>query len=62
MHHVRHIRKMAGRKPTGFTAVMGRLNRKQVPVCEACHRRIHVGDYDGIRLQDLAYDFAAWPQ
>jgi hypothetical protein len=61
MHHVRHIRKMGGAKPKGFTAVMGQLNRKQVPVCHDCHRKIHRGEYDGISLQDLAYDFAAWP-
>jgi len=59
MHHVRHIRKMGQKKPTGFLAVMRALNRKQVPVCEGCHQKIHRGEYDGIRLQDLAYDFAA---
>jgi group II intron reverse transcriptase/maturase len=61
MHHVRHIRKMGAKKPTGFLALMRALNRKQVPVCEACHRKIHLGEYDGIRLQDLAYDFIARP-
>ena len=59
MHHVRHIRKMGDKKPTGFTAVMRALNRKQVPVCKKCHDGIHRGDYDGISMQDLAYDFAA---
>lgn len=59
MHHVRHIRKMGNKKPTGFTAVMRALNRKQVPVCEDCHRRVHRGEYDGLSLKDLAYDFAA---
>src|SRR5262249_15702333 len=61
MHHVRHIRKMGSKKPKGFTPVMARLNRKQGPVCEDCHRNIHGGEYDGISLQDLAYDFAARP-
>lgn len=59
MHHVRHIRKMGAKKLQGFTAVMGVLNRKQVPVCEACHQKIHRGEYDGIKLGDLAYEFAA---
>jgi hypothetical protein len=59
MHHVRHIRKMGDAKPTGFQAVMRALNRKQVPVCEECHQKIHRGEYDGIRLSDLAYDFVA---
>jgi group II intron reverse transcriptase/maturase len=61
MHHVRHIRKMGLRKPTGFQAVMRALNRKQIPVCKACHRKIHKGEYDGIALHDLAYDFVARP-
>jgi hypothetical protein len=61
MHHVRHIRKMGNAKPTGFTAVMRALNRKQVPVCGVCHCKIHSGDYDGIRIADLAYEFAARP-
>jgi group II intron reverse transcriptase/maturase len=61
MHHVRHVRKMGARKPQGFRAVMRALNRKQIPVCEGCHAKIHTGEYDGIRLQDLAYDFTARP-
>jgi len=59
MHHVRHLRKMRAKKPTGFTAVMASLNRKQVPVCRPCHDKIHRGEYDGISMQDLAYDFVA---
>jgi hypothetical protein len=62
MHHVRHIRKMGKRKPKGFQAVLRALNRKQIPVCKPCHTKIHTGEYDGIRLQDLAYDFAACSQ
>jgi group II intron reverse transcriptase/maturase len=61
MHHVRHIRKMGARKPKGFLAVLRALNRKQIPVCRECHRKIHQGQYDGIRLHDLAYDFTASP-
>lgn len=61
MHHVRHIRKMGDRKPTGFRAVMRALNRKQIPVCSTCHRKLHNGEYDGIGLTDLAYDFKAQP-
>lgn len=56
MHHVRHIRKMDGGKAKGFTRVMAMLNRKQIPVCRACHLKIHRGDYDGISLKELAYD------
>lgn len=59
MHLVRHIRKMGEREPKGFQAVMRALNRMQIPVCEECHEKIHRGEYDSIRLHDLAYDFAA---
>ncbi|MGZ3644908.1 MAG: reverse transcriptase domain-containing protein [Ktedonobacteraceae bacterium] len=56
MHHVRHIRKFEDGAPRGFTRVMAALNRKQVPVCKACHEMIHRGQYDGLSLKDLAYD------
>jgi len=56
MHHVRHIRKMDDKEPKGFTRVMAALNRKQVPVCKACHERIHRGEYDSLSLKELAYD------
>jgi hypothetical protein len=54
MHHARHIRKM-GEKVKGFTRVLAKLNRKQIPVCEECHQKIHNGTYDGISLKDLAF-------
>jgi len=56
MHHVRHIRKMTNRHAKGFTRVLAALNRKQIPICRECHRRIHNGSYDGLKLSDLAYD------
>jgi hypothetical protein len=56
MHHVRHIRKMGQKRANGFKAIMQALNRKQVPVCRTCHQKVHRGEYDGIRLSDLAYD------
>ena len=40
----------------GFTGLLAKLNRKQVPVCQECHRKIHRGEYDGLKLSDLAYD------
>lgn len=56
MHHVRHIRKLSDkREATGFTRILRKLNRKQIPVCEACHRKIHRGEYDGLKLSQLAY-------
>lgn len=56
MHHVRHVRKMSEKKAKGFMRVMAILNRKQIPVCEQCHLKIHSGKYDGLKLEDLAYD------
>ncbi len=52
MHHVKHIRK-SNKKATGFTKLMSKLNRKQIPVCPECHTQIHNGKYDGISLKDL---------
>jgi len=52
MHHVKHLRK-EGTKPTGFQIIMSQLNRKQVPVCKACHNNIHAGKYDGVSLKEL---------
>jgi hypothetical protein len=35
--------------------ILRAMNRKQIPVCATCHARIHRGEYDGIKLSDLAY-------
>jgi hypothetical protein len=56
MHHVRHIRKTGGNKSVGFNTILRAMNRKQIPVCTMCHQKIHRGDYDGMRLSDLAYN------
>jgi group II intron reverse transcriptase/maturase len=56
MHHVRHIRKLSNkREATGFNRILRMLNRKQIPVCEICHRSIHRGAYDSLKLAELAY-------
>lgn len=56
MHHVRHIRKLSHkREPTGFNRMLRAINRKQIPVCESCHGKIHRGEYDDVKLTDLAY-------
>jgi hypothetical protein len=52
MHHVRHLRKDSVVEP-GFTALMSKLNRKQIPVCKPCHRSIHAGAYNGLSLNQL---------
>lgn len=52
MHHVRHIRKR-GEKVRGFRLYLAALNRKQLPVCQGCHRDIHRGKYDGESLASI---------
>ena len=53
MHHVKHLRKGFDPKQKGFTQIMSSLNRKQIPVCLPCHRKIHLGEYNGLALKDL---------
>jgi nicotine oxidoreductase len=56
MHHVRHIRKLSDkRQATGFNRILRMLNRKQIPVCKICHEKIHRGEYDSLKLSDMAY-------
>lgn len=52
MHHIKHVRKG---KLSGFSEVMKNLNRKTIPTCRKCHRKIHKGEYDGYNLTYL-YD------
>jgi hypothetical protein len=49
MHHVKSLKG----KTAGFMDVMRAMNRKQIPVCRACHQKIHDGTYDGLSLKDL---------
>lgn len=56
MHHVRHIRKLSNKRvAVGFNHILRKINRKQIPVCEPCHEKIHQGNYDGLKLSALAY-------
>lgn len=52
MHHVKHVRKQ-GHRYGGFHQQMALLNRKQVPLCQICHKRVHQGLYDGPSLLEL---------
>ena len=54
MHHLRHVRKV-GHTLKGFALQMALINRKQIPVCQACHIDIHKGVHDGVNLRKLAY-------
>lgn len=52
MHHVKHVRKQ-GFRYKGFHEQMALLNRKQVPLCKNCHKKVHAGLYDGPSLETL---------
>lgn len=56
-HHVRHIRKTAYElisKELPYKQVLALRNRKQVPLCEKCHRYlVHSGTYNGTALINL---------
>ena len=52
MHHVRHLRKNSVVEK-GFTSLMSKVNRKQIPVCRSCHHKIHKGSYNGLSLKEL---------
>nr|WAK85009.1 hypothetical protein [Amicula sp. isolate GU52X-4 cfCalB7] len=56
MHHVKHIKKG---QIKGFMEIMNSLNRKMIPVCEECHRKIHRGEYDQMSLNELQDDYQA---
>jgi len=58
MHHIQHSHKMSEKKASSndFARILRALNRKQIPVCKRCHRKIHKGEYDGLKLSELAYD------
>jgi len=52
MHHVKHVRKQ-GFRYKGFHEQMALLNRKQLPLCKDCHKKVHAGLYDGPSLASL---------
>ncbi|MBN1621485.1 MAG: group II intron reverse transcriptase/maturase [Endomicrobiales bacterium] len=54
MHHVRNIRKL-GKTPIGFEVILGKINRKQIPVCAECHAKIHKGKLDTFKISNFAY-------
>ena len=52
MHHVKHVRKQ-GFRYKGFQKQLLLLNRKQIPLCKNCHKKVHAGLYDGPSLKTL---------
>jgi group II intron reverse transcriptase/maturase len=49
IHHVRKLSK--SKRKNYLSAMMAKMNRKQIPVCKKCHIRIHQGMYDGKRIK-----------
>lgn len=62
MHHVRHLGKGFRKRVKDWNTVyfkrfndyLSAVNRKQIPVCNLCHKKIHDGKYDGISLSKIA--------
>jgi hypothetical protein len=54
MHHLKHLKGMNA-KLDSFGKMMGRINRKQVPLCRPCHLRVHRGTHIGFSLQHFQY-------
>ena len=52
MHHLRHIRNLNS-KLGRFDQMLARVNRKQIPLCGACHLRVHRGKYQGQPLSHM---------
>lgn len=50
MHHVRHLKDTLNKKQDYLTDMMRKMNRKQIPVCQNCHNKIHKGEYSGPKL------------
>jgi group II intron reverse transcriptase/maturase len=50
IHHVRKLSKSSKRKDY-LSTIMARMNRKQIPVCQKCHIKIHNGTYDGKQIK-----------
>ncbi len=53
MHHIRKLADLNKSSGEKWEKIMAARKRKFLPVCEACHGRIHQGKYDGPALQSL---------
>uniref|UniRef100_UPI00237ABB70 hypothetical protein n=1 Tax=Schizosaccharomyces osmophilus TaxID=2545709 RepID=UPI00237ABB70 len=48
MHHVKHLRKINKNNGADYlTRRMINMNRKQIPLCQSCHSKVHSGNYNG---------------
>jgi len=49
-HHVKHIKKGF---ISGFNEILKAINRKTIPCCRECHRKIHKGEYNDFNLKKV---------
>ena len=48
---IHHVRKLSNTKRKDYlSTMMARMNRKQIPVCQKCHVKIHKGIYSGKKV------------
>lgn len=47
MHHINPVRTI---KKDFLSTQKQVLNRRQIPVCQSCHNKIHKGEYSGPKL------------
>ena len=52
VHHIKHIKTVIV-KLNSFDQQMAAINRKQIPLCTGCHRKVHKGEHDGLSLKHL---------
>ena len=49
---IHHVRKLSNQKRKDYLSIMmARMNRKQIPVCQKCHKNIHKGIYSGKKIK-----------
>ena len=53
MHHIRHLQKNTPGRNNRLKRLFLQIKKKQIPVCRACHKIIHDGEYDGRKLGNL---------
>jgi hypothetical protein len=52
VHHVRALKKYSSTvRPDFVTKQMSKINRKQIPLCNKCHKKVHAGIYNGPTLR-----------
>jgi len=54
MHHIKHIRTI-NPNLSAFDKMVAKINRKQVPLCGTCHKKVHNGTYFGFSLKHFKY-------